>query len=310
MFDHALFKAATLIRCAVYCLVIATLMSFSAVSNAGNTCSTLFNEKSTSSNLLQTADDLNDIFQQNIRHIVFKLNSIFSSIYGKIVYRTKSTPSIAHKLQVFKVFDYEKGIEVIQDGIGTKLILNSLTAPAIELFVQRLEQAILQNDIYPVEISNYHGRGIKPYLTRDQVDRLLRATKATGRSVVYNSNSDTKRSGYTTFQINCRLPKGLFFELQVRGSYVDKIAHAEHVVYDFVSGKVDLTKSLDPISQGLVLLPPEYIVLYSLYLNNGYRWARRVESGEELPVPNLPLELRALPQLSLHSILRNSNSSH
>lgn len=173
----------------------------------------------------------------------------------------------------------------IRDTMGARLVLPTGSSDEVEKCVQKLVDATKKGTISIIQINNYHGKGITPYLTDKQIKALVDVTNKKGGFVVEKKGDDIiKKSGYTCAQINFKFDDTIC-EIQYRGKQIDGIASPEHIFYKYVkdptyeSGFKKIDEYLLPLRYAIVKLTPEQIKLFRPYLHEYYAYARNNELG-------------------------------
>ncbi len=235
-----------------------------------------------------------------------KVHEVIGHSFGDIAeiqLRTKSIRSIVSKLKR-KSTNEELSPDLVKDGLGIRFITSGRTNT--NQIVNELTRLIKSGEIEILEIENYHGVGVIPYLNQNQVNTLVQNQKRKSINPKVLKGEDLhKDSGYTTTQLNVRFRDGTLAELQIRGNRVQEISELEHIAYDVRKGK-DLT-NLEKIHKykkyirEIKLLTNTQYDLYRTYLQEFYAYARKLEEGIPAVVPKLPLGISRL--LALDELL-------
>lgn len=227
------------------------------------------------------------------------INVLPEDLKDKVNYRVKSPSSIKDKL-INKLTDSKRNIKIqslddarnqVNDLIGSNIILDNLDEAHMDLLIESLADGLKKGEIKFLEIENYRGEKIKPYLTSDHIDMLREAAKS--QNIEFNPyegfgcwdvTNKVKHSGYTTAQINIQYKDGSLGEFQIRGNGVHKLATIEHIPYDLrqskdLSGGNPLLKKLyKPLEKNVKLLSNNGYNEYNNYLNALYKYYRKSES--------------------------------
>lgn len=251
------------------------------------------------------------------------INILPEELKDKINYRVKSPSSIKDKL-INKLTDTKRNIEIqslddarnqISDLIGSNIILDNLDDAHMDLLIDSLAQGLKKGEVKFLEIENYRGEKIKPYLTSDHIDMLREVAKS--QNIEFNPYegfgswdmaNKVKPSGYTTAQINIQYKDGSLGEFQIRGKGVHKLATIEHIPYDLrkskdLSGGNPLLKKLyKPLEKNVKLLSNNGYNEYNNYLNALYKYYRKSESGiQGLKKPQIKDFIKSKPSKIVQS---------
>ena len=223
--------------------------------------------------------------------------------YGKFDSRIKRLNKLESKIpRSIQKMDSEKAIEVIQSGSLMNIIGDSYGARItfnkvedVEKFLDELLKA--GKDLKIVNIENYHGKGITPYISQQFSEKL------TGKYGIEVINS-IKNAGYTRANVNI-LYKGVPIELQLGGEYTTKFGDVEHFLYDMRGGCNPDLSNLNPEKIKLfnnmrqdyqyIMKKPILHDIHNNYLNDVWKTLKVAEEAK-LPFPKLPELPSGLPK--------------
>ena len=230
-------------------------------------------------------------------------------VEGNIMYgRPKTIDSLGDKIvnKIKKgnnVPDLDAARKIVEDGIGTRLIVEEVNEENMQVITNRLCEEIENGSIEITEINNYRGENLPPYFTEKQIDQLKNAVTAKKKQdeangIYNNSTRDfkvisgsekkaTKESGYTACQINVVYKNGALGEVQIRGREMDQLAEVEHIPYDTKQGK-KLKPKYDNAVEMIKSLSDEDYANYQKYWQEMYAYAVKTERGIPCNKPELP----------------------
>ncbi|NLF83289.1 MAG: hypothetical protein GX568_04805 [Candidatus Gastranaerophilales bacterium] len=222
-------------------------------------------------------------------------NALPEDLRGSLVGRPKGETSINDRLireagKGKTIENAADAIDAIPDLVGARLILDDASPAKIDKVVDSLVDAIKKGDMKVTEIENYRGANGKPYFTEAHLDKLK---KADPEIIVLEGPKATKKSGYTTTQLNIKAKNGANVEFQIRGKQINELAEAEHLAHDLRMGK-DLSKGIKELAE--LYKPLETVVksmdesqntAYTNYLAAMYNYIRSREMGMPAKNPTL-----------------------
>ncbi len=234
-----------------------------------------------------------DIYQIN-GNIMYGRPKTVVSLGDKIINKIKGGTNIP---------DIDTARKIVEDGIGTRLIVDKIDEESMQKITDRLCQEIEEGHIKITEINNYRGEGLPPYFTEKQIDALknsieIRRTeeKRLGiydetlkdlKIITGNHEKAVKASGYTAFQMNVIYENGTLGEIQIRGREMDKLAEVEHIPYDTRQGK-KLKSKYDNVVKIIKALSDSDYERYQKYWQQMYEYAVKKEKGIPCDKPELP----------------------
>lgn len=227
-------------------------------------------------------------------NIMYGRPKTVSSLGDKIVNKIKKGNSIP---------DINAATKVVEDGIGTRLIVDKVDEESMQVVTDRLCEEIVAGHIKITEINNYRGDGLPPYFSEEQINEIKNAIikrrnldKQEGK---YDENQKdfrvisgahkkaVKASGYTALQMNVVYDNGALGEIQIRGREMDQLAEVEHIPYDAKQGK-KLKPKYDSAVQKIMALGDEDYAKYQKYWQEMYEYAVKKERGIPCTKPVLP----------------------
>ncbi len=243
-----------------------------------------------------------------LRGRVKDATSISDKIYRKAV-RTGQRQQLIRSL--------EDAAQLIGDGHGLRLVLDTTVRRNLEPIRNQLIQAIQNGLVQVLEINNFHAGNAEalPYLAEEDIAMLRMATENVRRRTLNEAEKPQpitildgpgamKPAGYTTAQLNLCLKNpvngqfDIVCELQIRGIEVDRFSSAEHLIHDFRRGKDPYKKSrrirerfepeVEPLLQAIREMPADVFTRFTDYLSQFYLHCRRLENGQVVPEPVMP----------------------
>lgn len=248
--------------------------------------------------------------QDHFDSIMETMKAVLSGVPGTLTGRVKAKASIKNKLLKYHG-DSESIVSLppllinqeVPDLIELRLVLKTGTPGEVDAMVKALLKAFDKNKSKSFDdfiLFNFYNHGECPYLTEEHCAEL--------RKRRLKDNPQHASQSYITANFIIYTPQGKVVELQVRGPKVDKIANAEHPVYNFnTKGKASIREVVVPeLDEALRVLSPEEKFLYDDYLKSLYEHSRNQELGIPKKAPAFPQNLN--PVLSMES-LKNIQSS-
>lgn len=287
-------------------------------------------------------------------------NNRFSGNIG-MMHRLKSTESTLAK--ICKVYKNDQNTlitqrpgDIVGDVIGMRVVFEKPTAKNIMSFLNR----IIEKGGKITSLGNYKHPEAPAYITTADIDtlcakmsgvpmeqgqRLSKSAKKAAKKAnpeLWKNAGDVQpgitreyihqdKSDYSSVHIKVDLPDGMPVEIQLRGAETNKIAEAEHIIYDlnqhkaigdgwknveeaYTKVKADATdythnskyahfvKEIEQsrksiAAKGMKSKVGEPITLkdiYRQYLKDVYRYARLTESGIKAKMPKLPAGVPSL----------------
>ena len=205
---------------------------------------------------------------------------------------------------------------MVNDLIGTRLVLDDAGKAPIAKLVTSIVDAINNDKIVISEIRNYRGPDGHFYFSKDQIAAIKDAAiEKNIKITVLEGKKQIKSSGYNAVQLKINHKNGSYGELQIRGKMVDKVAEFEHVPYDLKTGK-DISRGsnkigglLTPFRKAVKKLSDEQYADYEKYLAKTYRYARRQELGLNSKKVKLPKSFdKLLSTENLHTLHEKTSS--
>ncbi|MBQ3102501.1 hypothetical protein IJC60_05815 [bacterium] len=244
--------------------------------------------------------DVNDVkknggnIYENSGNIMYGRPKTIDSLGDKLVNKIKKGDNIP---------DINAAREKVEDGIGTRLIMDKIDEESIQKITNKLCEEIKKYNIVLTEINNYRGEDLSPYFTDAQIEQIrntvLRAREEDTEHKFYpkglkdfktitgTHEKAVKASGYTAFQMNVIYKNGALGEIQIRGREMDQLAEVEHIPYDTRQGK-QLKPKYDSVVQKIKALNDEAYKEYENYWRKMYEYAVKKERGIPWPKPKLP----------------------
>ena len=232
------------------------------------------------------------------KEVSFK--KICSNIFGNWPYKTriKSPDSVAHKIGnkgAAEKLSFPQSVKIITDQAGAKVITDGSEEATNEI-VKNIIKEIKADNLTITSIRNYHGSGISPYLSKDNINLLKESQKSTPITILEGKEAE-KFNGYTSGHITCITKKGLNVEFQIKGKEVDLVDKSTHITHDLSINKssvktIDSThkrKLLAPLVSAYSSLSPKKLEEYNKYLHKCYLTARENEIySKKSSLPALP----------------------
>lgn len=239
-----------------------------------------------------------------------KNNEDTSKVSGNIMYgRAKGLESLRDKI-VNKIASGDKNVanindarKIVEDGIGTRLILDEINDENMQALTNKLCSEIENGNIQITEINNYRGKGLPPYFTDAQIEQIKNAVMIRRNNDRDNNCYDetlkdlkvitgshekaVKASGYSALQLNVKYKNGALGEIQIRGKEMDQVAEVEHVPYDIRKGK-QLKPKYDNIAKEIKALDDDTYGEYQKYWQGMFEYAIKKERGIPCARPELP----------------------
>ena len=247
-----------------------------------------------------------DVFERSTK-ISSEAESILRPVgekYGLFQNRVKSLAKIEGKVpNAIRKIDNKMATELLQerelanvigDGYGARVTFNN--AKEMESFVDELART--DKSFRILNLENYHGRGIEPYISTESGKRIA---EKYGIDII----NSTKNAGYTRVNLNA-VYKGVPMEFQLGGKYTTRFGEVEHYLYDMRGGATpDLRKLNDSQKTLFNRMRPLYQrtienqttnEIYSNYLNDF--WASlRIAEEKGLPFPAFPARPSGIPRI-------------
>ena len=195
----------------------------------------------------------------------------------------------------------------LTDSSGSRIVMDIVTPEETGLILDRIKQGLADGKIKRViDIENYSSDESSAYASAEQMHDF---TIATGHEpLTPQKTGDTplvKFKAYTTFQITVELEDGSFAEIQVRGSRINVVAEAEHIIYKINVGE----GGPKDIVEAYKALTPEQKTSYDEYIKGWYRHARNTEmyeAGMDVKL-NTPELSKDIPQiLSMENLIKET----
>ncbi len=217
--------------------------------------------------------------EQYQKNLEFRVKSA-ASIKDKII-RKLTDPNEKYELE-----NIEQARGMIRDLVGTKITVDRLSQSQIDEIIASLNKGFREGGIRPIEIDNYSGKNITPYLTEANIDSIKEAAiSAKSQTETSYIGAKNKGSGYTSAQINVTHSNGVSGELQIRSTQIDSVANIEHIPYDIRQGK-DISSNnplvkrvYSQIEKSAQNLSKSGEKSYGNYLNKIYEYNKAVEQG-------------------------------
>ena len=178
------------------------------------------------------------------------------------------------------------------DQAGARAITNG-SQKATDEIINNMIKEIQAGKLIITSIRNYHGGGIPPYLSQENI-KLLQESQKNSPIKVLDGIKAEKLNGYTAGHITGITKKGLNAEFQIKGQAVNSVDESTHLTHDISLNKTSAANadSLAPIVNAYKTLTPEKTVVYNEYLRKKYREARESEIyGKKLVFIPIPKEL-------------------
>ena len=192
----------------------------------------------------------------------------------------------------------EDAKKVVIDGIGARLVLDHPDQETMSLFVDEIIELIESDEIRVEEIENYRGKGGLPYLTSEQMNKIIEASQKNGfkSKAIKMGEFAEKESGYTSLHINIILPSGARAEIQVRGLLIEQLSEVSHVYYDFISGKglsphIEDNVAIRSALEDFKSMSEEEKKAYGRYLSEVYYYIRLLVNNESNRSSSLTTQL-------------------
>lgn len=211
--------------------------------------------------------------------------------------------------------NYREVIGQIYDIYGTRIEVTS--EAEISRFYNEFIKYVKAGYIVPVHVNNYHGNGIEPFFSKEQMNNMETVTKSLGL--------DTKccdiphENGFTCVNIRTNIIIAedtlLPVEFQIRTRDVGNIINAFHYAYDVLNGKDILSqyddekqKILKPLINKLLVIKNNQNLksIYNKYSTECYSVARN--GGMNFPSATeygLPEEISYSNLLKMQKLLNN-----
>ena len=255
-----------------------------------------------------------DVFQRStgISKEVESLLRPVGEKYGIFQNRVKALAKIEGKVpNAIRKIDGKSAVELIQegklvnvigDGYGARVIFDR--PKDVEKFIDELART--DKNFKILNLENYHGRGIAPYISTEGATRLA---ETHGIDII----SSIKDAGYTRVNLNV-VYKGIPMEIQLGGKYTTRFGEIEHYLYDMRGGaNPDLSK-LDDVQKALFhRMKPIYQQtmanktvngIYTDYLNDFWASLRAAEE-KGLAFPAFPSRPACVPKiLTIENLFR------
>lgn len=190
-----------------------------------------------------------------------------------------------------------------KDLVATRVCADRPDEATMDFIVQRIVNKIRNGKLTVTHIENYHGEGIKPYFTDEQVKKIVVESKKKGHPAieVKTGVDATKASGYTTTQLNFVHKNGMTSEFQVRGKLINTFAEFEHVLDEIRKGKTSKNVIHEPVLGNVLRLLLSKGAQDKI-TTHGYKFYRELEMGikpaKPKDVPNQLLITEKLQQLA------------
>lgn len=169
------------------------------------------------------------------------------SIFKRLLNKIKILPSLQKDLDES---NFASAKNQCYDIFGAKV--NAKSDEELERIYSELLESIKSGTIKPTQVINYHGKGIKPIFSYEQMHKMLMITEEKGLDTKFTNKEHNSKSGYTSVHIRAYIADEPV-ELQIRTKMVDTIAQYLHLSYDLFQGK-DVLSSYTP-GQQKVLKP-------------------------------------------------------
>ena len=265
-------------------------------------------------NFAEAYKEIFNVLPKKVRHLLKGRAKSEQSIYSKILDECIMKEKIQKTMKRTDLTEAQKSVEitnlknkeakylidinaarkVVNDLIGTRLVLEDASPEAVSRLVTSLVNGIKNDKISISEIRNYRGPNGQFYFSNDHIISLKSAVAEKGKNLtVLEGKKQIKSSGYNAVQLKIDHKNGSLGELQIRGKVVDKVADFEHVPYDLKTGK-DISRGsnkigdlLSPFKKAVDSMSETEYAEYEKYLARSYRHARR----QEMDLPSRHVEL-------------------
>lgn len=241
-----------------------------------------------------------------------------SITHSQLVGRVKSEQSILVKLRrrAAQLTNPIAAKYAIEDSVGLRLVLSDSSPKQIDQVIENLSQARQRGDIKVLGVRDHTSSKVPGYLDDTQTQMITSMIAEDFSSLPFSRlklyygwgvHSAEKKTGFIGFNLFLQSRDGVYFELQVIGDKVERIANEEHIYYDWYSGKpIDSQRGSiyraagfeTKKEQGAKVLGHDQWT-YSRYLKEKYEEARKQELGYESPTVLFPIELFSYPELEL-----------
>lgn len=241
--------------------------------------------------------------------------------HGQLLGRVKSKQSILAKLRrrAAHLTNPILAKYAIEDSVGMRLVLNDSSPKQIDQVINNLVQARQRGDIKVLGVRDHTSSKVPGYLNDDQMGMLTDMIARDVSSLLYSRlklyyswgvHAVEKKNGFIGFNLFLQNREGVYFELQIIGDKVEKIANEEHTYYDWYSGKhIDNKQEsiyraagfITKQEHGLNALAQDQLT-YVRYLNQKYEEARKQELEEDYTPVQFPFDLLKYPDLELGKI--------
>jgi len=218
--------------------------------------------------------------------------TICENIFGNWNYKTriKSPDSVANKIEnksAVEKLSFPQSIKIITDQAGAKVVTDG-SQEATDKIIEKLIKQIQADNITITSIRNYHGSGIQPYLSKENINLLKESQKNAPINVPQGKEVE-KANGYTAGHITGITKKGLNVEFQIKGPGVNLVDQSTHITHDLSLNKSGVKtidsahkrKLLAPIINAYNSLSPTQMTEYNKYLNKCYSIARENEMSKQ-----------------------------
>jgi len=225
---------------------------------------------------------------------IYTFQELCSKLFDNFQYkiRIKHPESVASKIEnksTAKKISFLESFKHITDQAGARVITDG-SQTATDKIINNLIKEIQAGKLAITSIRNYHGNGIQPYLSTENINLLKESQKKSPIKVLQGVEAE-KLNGYTAGHITGITNKGLNVEFQIKGQGINAVDESTHITHDLSLGKTSAISadSLAPIVNAYRILSPEKIENYNNYLKNCYRIARETEiNGQKSKFPAIP----------------------
>lgn len=207
----------------------------------------------------------------------------FGSLLSKLEELASISPTIPDALgNLSMLSDFS---EQVSDGIGITIQLHTGSKAGAGKMVDALCAAVRAGKIEIIKISNHRGVDIPGYVNEDMMQKISDVCKAVAGNPCARESPDKeiRDNGYTTFQVNVRFPNGLLGDIHIRGSMVEWVARADHIVYLIRKNRppsVLDTAKFHSFTAEVLSMTDDQKQAYNEYLAAWYCYARLTEAGD------------------------------
>ena len=208
-------------------------------------------------------------------------NNIYS-IFQRLLTRTNILPRLSYEIKENNISSVKK---YCYDIFGARV--NADSDEEIGRVYNELLEAIVSGTIKPTQVINYHGKGIKPIFSDEQMHKMSLITSLKGYKTKFIDKEHPSGTGYTSVNIRADIINEPI-ELQIRTKPVDLIARLFHISYDILLGKDILStyspeeqKILEPLVDALLEIKDNKSLKerFNLYTSKCYAIARENSSN-------------------------------